>query len=45
MTDAATKRVQVRAALDRGELVLVYDPEAESCNILPADQVPAEPTG
>jgi uncharacterized protein YheU (UPF0270 family) len=41
-TDAATKAAAVLARLDRGELVLVYDAESESCNILPADQVPPE---
>ena len=34
--------------LDRGELVLVYDPDSESCNIITHDQsssVRNEPTG
>ena len=41
-TDASVKAAQVSAALDRGELVLVFDAEAESCNLLPPDEVPGE---
>jgi uncharacterized protein YheU (UPF0270 family) len=40
LTDATGKVASVLAALDRGELVLVYDSEADSCNIMPADQLP-----
>lgn len=36
LTEAPAKVATVRADLDRGELVLVYDPASESCNILPA---------
>ena len=43
LSEASAKTGQVLAALDRGEIVLVYDPEAESCNILPADELPDEP--
>lgn len=32
--EASTKSAAVRAALERGELVLVFDPETESCNLL-----------
>ena len=34
---ATTKATAVRGALDRGELIIVYDAETESCNILPAE--------
>ena len=44
LTDATTKIVAVRGHLDRGELVVVFDVEAETCNILAPDQVPV-PTG
>ena len=37
LEEATEKAAAVRAALDAGELVIVYDAEAESCNILPAD--------
>ena len=40
LTDAPRKSASVLAGLERGELVLVYDPEADSCTIMPADQVP-----
>ena len=40
LNDASTKSAQVARALDCGELVLVYDSETESCNLLPADEVP-----
>ena len=43
LSEASTKIEQVRAALRGGELVLVYDPEAESCNLLPPDAVPTDP--
>jgi uncharacterized protein YheU (UPF0270 family) len=33
-TDAATKAATVLRFLDDGELVLVFDPEDESCNIV-----------
>jgi uncharacterized protein YheU (UPF0270 family) len=42
--EAAAKIEQVRSSLDRGELVLVYDPDSESCNILPARDVPSGKT-
>lgn len=38
MTDAAIKSGRVREMLERGELVLVYDPEHESCNLLTPEQ-------
>ena len=38
-TDAATKVASVLRCLDSGELVLVYDPEDESCNIVQADRL------
>jgi uncharacterized protein YheU (UPF0270 family) len=37
MNDASTKAATVRKGLDRGDLLVVYDPESESCNIVPAD--------
>ena len=40
LTDAEEKAAQVRRALERGELLLVYDAATESCNILPADEAP-----
>ena len=38
LSEASTKVAAVRRGLDLGSLVLVYDPDAESCNILPADE-------
>ena len=38
-TDAATKVASVLRCLDSGELVLVYDPEDESCNIVQPDRL------
>jgi len=37
LEEATEKAAAVRAALDAGELVIVYDAETETCNILPAD--------
>jgi uncharacterized protein YheU (UPF0270 family) len=42
LSDASTKVAAVRTALDRGELVLVYDADTDSCNIVPPDQVPPD---
>ena len=42
LTEASAKVATVRNGLDRGTLVLVYDPESDSCNILPADQLNVE---
>jgi len=42
LTDAPNKTASVLASLDRGDLVLVYNAEADSCNIMPVDQVPDE---
>jgi len=42
-SEASAKALQVREALARGELVLVFDPETETCNFLPPDAVPPEP--
>lgn len=39
LSEASAKIDQVRDGLRRGILVLVYDPETESCNVLPADDV------
>ena len=36
-SDAPDKSAKVQRALDAGELVLVYDHEADSCNILTPD--------
>jgi uncharacterized protein YheU (UPF0270 family) len=38
-TDAATKVASVLRCLDSGELVLVFDPEDDSCNIVQPDQL------
>ena len=35
--DADDKARSVRTGLERGELLLVYDADTESCNIVPAD--------
>ncbi len=40
-TDVEIKVKQVRRALEAGELVVVFDAEAESCNLLPPDEVDA----
>jgi uncharacterized protein YheU (UPF0270 family) len=37
LDEATDKAAAVRTALDAGELVIVYDAEAESCNILTAE--------
>lgn len=42
LTDASAKAVQVRAALERGELVLVFDADTETCTFLPRDSLPPE---
>ncbi len=41
-SDAADKSEQVRRALGRGELVLVFDAELGTANLLPPDEVPSE---
>lgn len=43
-TDSSAKAATVRDRLDNGDLVLVYDSELDSCNILPEDQLPAGKT-
>ena len=43
-TDASVKAAQVTAALDRGELVLVFDEATESCNLLPPDALTGSQT-
>ena len=42
LTDASAKALQVREALGRGELVLVFDADTETCNFLPRDSVPPD---
>jgi len=39
LSEASAKTAAVRRGLDLGTLVLVYDPEADSCNIVQADQL------
>lgn len=39
----AQKVAQVRRQLDQGSIVIVYDPHAESCHIMPSDAVPMAP--
>ena len=34
------KVTQVRRQLDQGSIVIVYDPHAESCHIMPKDAIP-----
>lgn len=43
-TESATKATQVRNALERGELILVFDTESETCNFLAPDAVSSENT-
>jgi len=38
MSEAATKVAAVRRGLDSGKLVIVFDTEDSTCNILTADQ-------
>lgn len=45
LTDAASKTKEVLLRLDRGELVLVYDVETGSCNIVPSDEIEQERGG
>ena len=40
----ADKIAAVKRQLARGEACLTWDAELESCNIVPASQVPAEPS-
>ena len=42
LTDAATKIGQVRDALARGELVLVFDPESETTSFVVPEALPPE---
>ena len=42
LSETPAKIADVKAALKRGDLVLVFDPESESCNLLPVDQVPTD---
>ena len=37
-SESADKAAAVRSALERGELVLVFDPQSESCNLLSPDE-------
>lgn len=37
-TEASTKIEAARRALERGDLVLVFDPDTESCNLLTPDE-------
>ena len=37
LSDSEAKIAAVRRGLDRGEIVIVYDPDTESCNIVPSD--------
>jgi len=39
LSEMSTKAADVHAALDRGELLLVYDANSDSCNIVPADEL------
>ena len=39
LTDAGRKIEQVRRQLERGRLVVTYDPRSRTCNILPGDSV------
>ena len=39
LSEAEAKIAQVRRALDRGELALVYDADTESCNIIPVEEL------
>jgi uncharacterized protein YheU (UPF0270 family) len=41
LTDAGPNTARVVELLDQGELLLVYDADSESCNIVNADQAPA----
>ena len=38
-TDAGVKVAFIRRSLDAGEMVLVFDPNSGTCDIIPADQV------
>jgi uncharacterized protein YheU (UPF0270 family) len=40
LTDADTKTATVVELLDRGELLLVYDPESDTCAIVDAVDAP-----
>ena len=39
LSDAVDKAAEVRRRLDSGELLLVFDPDTESCNLLTPEQV------
>ena len=38
LSEAESKGADVRRALERGELVVVFDPDRESCNLLTPDE-------
>ncbi len=40
-TDSAVKIADVRGALQRGELVIVFDSESETCNLLSPEEMQA----
>ena len=40
LSDAGAKTATVVELLDRGELLLIYDAESDTCNIVSADQAP-----
>jgi uncharacterized protein YheU (UPF0270 family) len=42
LTDAEEKIAQVMRQLERGKLVITWDPEIGSCAIVRADSVPSE---
>ena len=44
LTEVAAKAATVRKALQAGHLVIAFDPEEETCNILPREEVPPEDT-
>ena len=41
--EVADKSKAVIRLLERGELVLVYDPDSENCNLITPDQLSAAP--
>lgn len=41
-TELAVRVQRVRRALDKGEAVILFDPQSQQCQLLPARDVPRE---
>ena len=41
-TALAQKVAMIRSQLNRGEVVIAFDPDTQTCNIVPTDQIPSK---